>query len=90
MVYFRLRPTAMSVALYYPLQSRCHFGTVGGRGRHVTVISDMDVHRFGKRGRRSLVLAEVVPLAEFLSSLLKLGTAMWQNAKQSREAIKAS
>jgi hypothetical protein len=56
----------------------------------ILVISDMDVHRFG-RGTGEFSAAEVIPLAGFFDlDSLQLGRALWKNAKESKESIKAS
>jgi hypothetical protein len=56
----------------------------------ILVISDMNVHRFG-RGTGEFSASEVFPLAGFFDlDSLQLGRALWKNAKESKEAIKVS
>jgi len=55
----------------------------------ILIISDMDIHRSLPVSKEFFSNDEILPSARFFElDSLKLGTALWKNAKESKEAIK--
>ena len=54
----------------------------------ILIVSDVDIHRSSQISKELFSSAEMPPSVFFELDSLKLGTALWKNAKESKEAIK--